>query len=185
MSGAAQYPSLVMIIRHGEKPGDPADDTSGGKHLSILGSARAAALPSLFTPDPTAIPVNKLVQIACDVEPDKTAEFKGTYKSCGPAGRSSRFPVPKFLFASENDSSSHRPLETITPLGQAIGVSPKTPFDDNDYDKMAKEVLNNPSTYGNQIVFICWHHGKAPSVFQRNNCKAGILGTQWFSILSS
>ena len=47
---SAQYPSLVMIIRHGEKPGDPAEDTSGGKHLSALGSARAAALPSLFTP---------------------------------------------------------------------------------------------------------------------------------------
>ena len=96
MSDAGQYPSLVMIIRHGEKPGNPADDTNGGTHLSILGSARAAALPSLFTPDPTATPINKLAQLACDVKPHKIAEFGGNTNpaACRQVLRGS--PCPSF-----------------------------------------------------------------------------------------
>jgi hypothetical protein len=159
-----QYPSLVMIIRHGEKPGDPAEDTSGGKHLSALGSARAAALPSLFTPNPTTPPVHKLEQISCDVKPADKAEFSGTYKPSGfPAGAPT-FSVPNFLFAAQNDSGSHRPLETITPLGQALAITPQTPFDDDHYQDMANEILNNPKTYADQVVLICWHHGKAPDL---------------------
>jgi hypothetical protein len=41
-------PGQVFIIRHGEKLGDPKKDDDGGRHLSIKGSARAAALPGLF-----------------------------------------------------------------------------------------------------------------------------------------
>jgi len=44
----SKVPSQVLIIRHGEKVGDPKKDDDGGRHLSIQGSARAAALPSLF-----------------------------------------------------------------------------------------------------------------------------------------
>ncbi|MEJ0076741.1 MAG: hypothetical protein WDO17_15075 [Alphaproteobacteria bacterium] len=47
---AKGLPSTVMIIRHGEKLGDPVSDDDGGKHLSLQGSARAAALPTLFLP---------------------------------------------------------------------------------------------------------------------------------------
>lgn len=164
MSTVAKYPSLVMIIRHGEKPGDPADDTSGGKHLSVLGSARAAALPSLFTPDPAAKPVKALVQRACKVKAGASAEFSGSYSSTSEPAGASRFSAPAFLFAGANSSSSHRPKETVTALSQAIGVQLQTPFDDNDYTKQAQEILNNPSTYGNQVVLLCWHHGKAPDL---------------------
>jgi hypothetical protein len=38
-------PKQVLIIRHGEKCGDPKKDDDG--NLSVRGSARAAALPSL------------------------------------------------------------------------------------------------------------------------------------------
>ena len=57
-----------MIIRHGEKPGDPANDDDGGPHLATLGSGRAAALPYLFTPDPNAqMPVANWEQLSCDL----------------------------------------------------------------------------------------------------------------------
>src|SRR5579863_432034 len=46
-------PSLVMIIRHGEKLGDSSSDKDGGPNLSMRGSARAAAVPQLFAPAKT------------------------------------------------------------------------------------------------------------------------------------
>ena len=47
---ATNTPAQILIIRHGEKIGDPKKDDDGGRHLSIRGSARAAGLPSLFVP---------------------------------------------------------------------------------------------------------------------------------------
>jgi hypothetical protein len=163
MSATPKYPSLVMIIRHGEKPGNPADE-SGGKHLSLMGSARAAALPSLFTPAPSATPITDWVQLECDVKPASTSEFSGSFKSSSAGAGASRFPVPNFLFACQSDKNSHRPLETITPLGQALGITPKTDYSDNDYDKQAKDILKKSDTYGGHVVLICWHHGKAPDL---------------------
>ena len=29
---------------------------------------------------------------------------------------------------------------------------------------MANEILNHPKTYADQVVLICWHHGKAPDL---------------------
>src|SRR6478752_1084661 len=43
-------PATIYLIRHGEKLGDPGNDKDGGPHLSVRGSARAAAIPLLFTP---------------------------------------------------------------------------------------------------------------------------------------
>jgi hypothetical protein len=71
---------MVMIIRHGEKPGSESSDKDGGKHLSIRGSARAAASPSLFTPDPTAKPLSG-EQLCCDLKTGSSREFTGAYKA--------------------------------------------------------------------------------------------------------
>ncbi len=47
-------PLQILIIRHGEKPGDPSVDSDAGPELSPRGQARAAAiahlLPLAFTP---------------------------------------------------------------------------------------------------------------------------------------
>ena len=42
-------PQTIHLVRHGEKLGDASSDKDGGPDLSVRGSARAAALPSLFT----------------------------------------------------------------------------------------------------------------------------------------
>ena len=76
MTTTSLFPSAVMIIRHGEKPGDPSNDNDGGPNLSILGSARAAALPSLFTPDPTQSPFMG-PQLTCDLATFFEGEFGG------------------------------------------------------------------------------------------------------------
>lgn len=174
MSASAKYPQLVMIIRHGEKPGNPSQDAKGGPDLSIQGSARAAALPSLFTPDPSATPPAKNApqQLTCDIAAGKAKQFTATYSSSGVPAGNSRFPVPDFLFATQQSKNSNRPVETITPLSLALASLDNSKIDskihhhypDASYKELAKEILNNPQTYGGQVILICWHHGKAPNL---------------------
>ena len=143
MATSTQYPSLVMIIRHGEKPGKSGSEKDGGPHLSERGSARAAALPTLFTPDPTATtPVTGMRQLCCDVTAGSTGQFVGAYSSSGIAAGQSRFQTPDFLFATKQDppeTGSNRPVETITPLAQALKMTIHHHYADKQYDDLAKK----------------------------------------------
>ena len=168
-----QYPKMVMVIRHGEKPGDPDNDKNGGLHLSILGSARAAALPSLFTPDPNASPVNGLHQLAADLSiSKKKVHFTGTYGSTIAEAGQSRFPTPDFLFATEPDKGSYRPLETVKPLAAALQSlgNPKLKIkhkkftnDESGIDALISEIQGK-GIYADKVILICWHHGKIPEL---------------------
>ncbi len=170
-------PALVMIIRHGEKPGDPANDDNGGPHLATLGSGRAAALPSLFTPDPNAqMPVAGWEQLSCDLATSTKSQFTGTYVSSGINAGQSRFPTPDFLFATQAGSSSNRPAETITPLCEALqsyynpNISINQNFNNDPNDQqhglpaLVAEITTNPETYGGKIILIAWHHGQIPNL---------------------
>ena len=172
MTTNQQFPQVVMIIRHGEKPGDPDNDSDGGPNLSILGSARAAALPSLFTPDPTQSPAT-LLQLTCDVAAGAEGEFSGVYGNSNVKVGESRFPTPNFLFATAPSNSSSRPVETITPTAQALQFlnnDPKLTINDtfgNDssgIQGLTTEILQNPNIYGGQVVLIAWHHGTIPAL---------------------
>src|SRR5712671_5509767 len=97
-------PSQVLIIRHGEKLGDPKKDNDGGRHLSIRGSARAAALPSLFDP---AQP-----QLACKLY-HKAEEVIAGYRQVPVKGPAPRLNSPNYMFATEASRDSKRPIETV------------------------------------------------------------------------
>lgn len=75
-----------------------------------------------------------------------------------------RLPRPNFLFASEVSKHSNRPIETITPLSQAIRVRINHDFSDLDFNALAKEVLSGK--YAGKVVLICWHHGEIPHLAQ-------------------
>jgi len=164
-------PALVMIIRHGEKPGDPANDDNGGPHLATLGSGRAAALPYLFTPDPNAqTPVAGWSQLSCDLATGTKNEFTGTYVPSGVNAGQSRFPTPSFLFATKA-GASNRPGETITPLAEALQsyYIPNITINQNysntpgDEQALATEITTNP-IYAGKIILIAWHHGQIPNL---------------------
>ena len=121
----ASGPKLVFIIRHGEKPGNPAvDNDADGPNLSTRGYVRAAALA-------ISIPAT--------------------------------LPKPDFLLASQQSKHSNRPVETITPLAKALGMEINSKHADDDYAKVADDILNHPK-YAGKNVFICWHHGKIPKL---------------------
>lgn len=150
----ASFPAQVLIIRHGEKPGDPSDDKEGGPDLSVRGSSRAAALPSLFAAtQPT---------LGCPLSPAKGG-FSAAYTSVAIAGEAPRFQKPDFIFATQASKHSNRPVETITPTAAALALDVDDKHADADYAKVASDVLTN-AKYVGKVVLICWHHGNIPNL---------------------
>ena len=149
-------PSQILIIRHGEKVGDPKKDDDGGRNLSIQGSARAAAVPSLFAP---ASP-----QPSCKLY-IKSGEFIGLYRQIPLKGKAPRFATPNFIFATQNSKHSKRPVETVTPLAIALNLPLNDGFADTDAEitEMANAILNE-FAFAGKVVLICWHHGNIPAV---------------------
>ena len=152
-------PDTIYLIRHGEKLGDPNNDKDGGPNLSVRGSARAAALPSLFAPAPTADPATMQ---ACALTLTGY-KFTGAYSNVTlEAPLQPLFKRPGFLFATA-PTESHRPLETITPLAAALDLTPNSQFEDMQVDCVANEVKGQPR-YAGTTVLVCWHHGQLPAL---------------------
>ena len=171
MAGAsASGPSKVMIIRHGEKLGDPTSDDSGGKHLSLQGSARAAALPALFLPSwwqpppltpppPPPPPAGPVLE--CKLEASSGA-FAGSYEAKTGPSVAPRFAQPAVVVATAESGHSNRPIETVTPTATALGlqINPYGSYTNSGKDiaNLATAVLTS-SDYAGKVVLICWHHG--------------------------
>jgi phosphohistidine phosphatase SixA len=74
-----------------------------------------------------------------------------------------RFPRPDFLIATKRTKSSDRPVETITPLANALHETIESTFKDEAFERLAHAVLTNPK-YAGKVVLIAWHHGKIPDL---------------------
>jgi broad specificity phosphatase PhoE len=70
-------------------------------------------------------------------------------------------PRPQFLFATHVSKKSNRPVETITPLSQALGLPISSDVDDKDFAVLAKELLSGK--YAGKVVLVAWHHGSLPA----------------------
>lgn len=144
-----------MIIRHGEKLGDPSTDTDGGPDLSQRGSARAMALPQLFAP---ATP-----GYTCALNAGDKQTVAAAYQQVDAAGVTPRFATPAFLFATQASKHSNRPVETITPVSAVLNLAIDDKHADEDYAAVAQDILTN-SKYAGQTVLVCWHHGNIPNL---------------------
>jgi hypothetical protein len=147
-------PNQILIIRHGEKLGDPKKDDDGGRNLSIRGSARAVALPSLFS--------HAMPQLSCKFHAHEEG-FVGEYRQIPLKGAAPRFSTPNHIFATAPSKNSKRPLETVLPLATALNLPVYDSVKDDDLGikKMVNAVLNE---FPGQVVLICWHHGKIPEI---------------------
>jgi hypothetical protein len=65
------------------------------------------------------------------------------------------------LCATQLSKNSNRPVETLTPTGQALGLKIHAKYSDKDYAKLATDVLQG---HAGEVVLICWHHGKIPDL---------------------
>src|ERR1700759_1289152 len=149
-------PSQILIVRHGEKLGTAGSDKNGGLDLSMQGSARAAALPTLFAP---ATP-----PLGCDLQP-ATGNFTGTYAAVKISGSKPRFSTPDFIFATQTSTNSNRPIETITPTATALGQTINNSYPDSATGiQSLVTALTSGSQYVGKVVLICWHHGTIPAL---------------------
>jgi hypothetical protein len=80
------------------------------------------------------------------------------------ATQPARFPRPDSIFATETSKASNRPIETITPLAQALHLKINHDFADLETGPLARELLSGK--YAGKVVVIAWHHGEIPHLAQ-------------------
>jgi hypothetical protein len=74
------------------------------------------------------------------------------------------YPALSVLFAAARSKDSNRPLETIEPLGAALGIRIDDAFAVDDHKKLAKYILHDSPGYAGKTLLICWHHEKIPAL---------------------
>lgn len=135
--------SKVMVIRHAEKP------TASPPFYGVTAAGEK---------DPESLIVRgwqRAGALACLLAPSR-----------GPL-QSPELAQPQLLYASDKQSGSQRPLETITPLATKLRIKVDTSFKKGQEKDLVKKVLARPG-----IVLICWQHEAIPEIANR------ILGDQ-------
>ena len=141
---AARTTTKIMIIRHAEKPPSSDDD---------------------------ATPARKILEgppFGVDLDGNNSNESlivrgwqrrRGSRRTLRPANGPPPNPnlaTPQFLFAS--DSKSQRPLETIAPLGEKLGLTP-TVSKKGEYKAIADAAMSCGG-----IALISWQHQDIPEM---------------------
>lgn len=126
--------TIIMIIRHGEKPVGPIPgiDPSGRPDpgsLTLTGWDRARRLIKVFAP-PTTTPRPGLAR-------------------------------PKAIYAAGANESGEgaRTRETVAPLAQRLGITVNTTYGKGEEDALATDVASQPGP-----TLICWQHGEIPAL---------------------
>jgi hypothetical protein len=124
----------IMVVRHGEKPGDPPPpygvDDKGEQDkdsLNVLGWQRSGALACLFS-------------------------------SWGAAARPG-LAVPATIFATEPKSKSKRPEETVSALAALLNIATNLGFKDGHEADLAAAAVAADGP-----VLIAWHHQGIPAI---------------------
>jgi hypothetical protein len=121
----------IMLIRHAEKP----DDTHGG--VDPKGAADK----------------HDLIVRGWERAGALTQFFANPRDPNGPIKR------PATIFATEPGSESKRPLHTVTPLAQFLGITI-----DSHIAEGSEQFLVNTAVASTGIMLIAWHHEKIPAI---------------------
>jgi hypothetical protein len=98
------------------------------------------------SPDLTPIGVERAKRIPSLFYPSSTATL----------------PHPDYLFAAHIRASSNRPVETATPLAQALGMKLNDEYSDDTSQQLAAELLSGK--YAGKVVVVFWRHGVMPEL---------------------
>jgi hypothetical protein len=135
---AAAPARVIMIIRHGEKPGDTpgrgiAASGRPDKHsLTPRGWSRARSLTTLFTADPAA----------------DTAHL----------------PAPGAIYAAgaTGGGTGQRTRETVGPLSSRLNVPVNTVYGKGQESALVRTAIAQAER--GKPVLICWQHGEIPAI---------------------
>ncbi len=134
-------PRSISLIRHAEKQigdqlpqGVTVDGTPDPESLTPRGWQRAGAIVRLFVSEH------------------------------GVAGSSPDLPTPTHLFASEvgPHSQSRRPIETLQPLAERLGLTIGEPFLQDELDGLVSAILECDGD-----VLVAWEHKRIPLIANR------------------
>ena len=133
-TSAATPPTVVMVIRHGEKPhgsdgGIDADGNEDDSSLTETGWERAHRLVDLF--DPTQ----------------------------GAARPGLTRPTAIYAAGANDDGEGARTRETVAPLAEHLGVAVNTRFGKGDEEALVEHVLTHPGT-----TLVSWQHSGLPDI---------------------
>jgi broad specificity phosphatase PhoE len=126
--------TVVMVIRHGEKPdgSDPGIDAQGNEDdssLTAVGWQRAERLPDLFDPQ-SGDPRPGLVR-----------------------------PAAIYAAGANDDGEGARTRETVAPLAERLGIAVNADYGKGDEEKLVDQVIAEPGP-----TLICWAHGELPTI---------------------
>jgi hypothetical protein len=137
MTNRLRRATKIILLRHAEKPakdGAPYGITRKGERskesLEVRGWQRAGALANLFAPGSEHFQHRALA-------------------------------TPQFLYASKplRRKGSRRPLETITPLAEKLGIKINTEFQRSQLVSMVEDVVSRQG-----VVLICWQREYIPDI---------------------
>ena len=143
--------TVVMVIRHGEKPEDddsgPGLDANGvedDSSLTAVGWDRAHRLVDLFDP------------AAGDPRPGLAR--------------------PKAIYAAgaNDNGEGQRTRETVQPLADRLGIPAVTTFGKGDEEKLIEHVLSQPGP-----TLISWQHGEIPAMAEAFPGATPTPPTEW------
>ena len=75
------------------------------------------------------------------------------------------FGTPVAIYAPhpKHPGSSHRPIDTVTPLAASLGMNLNTSFTKDEAQDLVAEVMSR-SEYDGKMVLICWNHTNIPDI---------------------
>ncbi|MHB2025620.1 MAG: hypothetical protein ACYCPQ_03130 [Elusimicrobiota bacterium] len=72
-------------------------------------------------------------------------------------------PAAIYAMAPNSEDGSLRPIETVTPLAQSLGLPINENFHKKDLPGLAEDIMKNPSCAG-RMVLVCWEHHMIPKL---------------------
>jgi phosphohistidine phosphatase SixA len=88
------------------------------------------------------------------------------------------FGKPDYIIATARSKHSDRPVETVEPLGRAVGLSIQHDIPDKDFEDLVDEIFSD-AAYRGKTVVICWHHGTLPAIAALLGAPAGSYPDPW------
>ncbi|KAJ5895706.1 uncharacterized protein N7473_005105 [Penicillium subrubescens] len=160
------------MIRHGEKPGD------GANNLSAQGEARAQRLRNVFGKE-SGFDIGYIIA----ERPNKGLSYSYYFDSlCGDQLRSTRsLQIECFVLYYQNylDGSRERPYETVQPLADDLedfDVKFNTGIEKDDAEGVARAVK---AYRGEGNVLICWEHHKLSDIAKAISIKGFAESSGW------
>jgi broad specificity phosphatase PhoE len=133
-SDTAAPGTVVMVIRHGEKPvgSEPGIDAQGNKDDSSL----------------TAVGWQRAERLADLLDPQSGKPRTGLAR-----------PAAIYAAGANDDGEGARTRETVAPLAERLGVAVNADYGKGDEEKLVDQVIAEPGP-----TLICWAHGELPTI---------------------